>query len=117
MRQFQIPWEQIVESLHPLSPPPSKSRLLELRYRIIPSAQRFDSVEIVLELEDSNLLTLRFNDVWSNALPGELLIPEPLGRGILVVDVRAWGWEQPIVAVADDEEHRALFGASSVERI
>ena len=117
MDSFALNYESIVANLHPLPPRPSQSLLRGLCCQIDPVGQRFFRIDLSLELGAGQLMAIRFNDVWSNALPGELRLPDLLGRGVLIVDVRKWGWECPIVVVADDEDYHTMFGARTVENI
>jgi hypothetical protein len=118
MLPLQLEWEEITGHLHPLSPRPSESALIRITYDFDPSRQSITSIEITLIPSPSGSpTTLRFHNAWSNANPGELCIPDPLGSGILIVDVAHRGWEKPILVVSDDEETRTLFGAARVERV
>ena len=113
-KPFEIAWSEVLSSLHSLSPQPTEAQLRRIEVKFDPERQRIDWIIVDLVRRSSVTTRLKFADVWSNALPGELALPDPFGQGVLILDVSSRGWESSIVAVSDDDEARTLFGAASV---
>lgn len=113
---IQLTNEEIENHLHPLSPMPGESQMVSLLYRIDPNGQTVTEIEIGLVSGNSEVKRhLRFLDIWLNSFPGELAIPEPVGGGILIVDIKDRGWIHPLAITADDDERRVIFGAGRIE--
>ena len=117
MQPHALEWEEIEEHLHPLSPQPSESSLVRLSFTFDRKSQSISELEAELIFGSGSLVRLLFKEVWSNSNPGQLTVPDPLGSGILVVDVKHRGWMHHILVVADDEEQDTLFGAGSVQQL
>ena len=113
---IQLTPEEIDSHLHPSSPDPGEYWMTSLTCFVEPERQIIKQVEVCLAARlGGSKRTLRFIDVWMNSLPGSLAIPEPVGSGILVVDIRDRGWLHPLIILADDDDQTILFGAAIME--
>jgi len=115
---MRLEWDEVLAHLHPLSPRPDDSRLVELVYRVDEDhgfgVFRFIEVELLI-ISVAKRLRLRFDGVWSKS--GCVYFPEPANAGVLVADLSPRHWEEPIVVVGDDDVREVLFGASRVSAV
>jgi len=104
--------EEIETHLHNSSPNPREYRMRSLTCFIDSERQIIKQIDVCLTPQVGGATRIiRFIDVWINSHPGNLAMPEPLGSGILIVDIKDRGWQHQLLVVGDDDDQPILFGA------